>query len=90
MVHHRLAGALGILGANGGDDGGMMAVQQAVILLGKIDRPPDAALKLLHRVKNGLHQVEPDDVVGGPGNDNMQIGVEVLGGELSRQIFLHA
>ncbi len=39
---------------------------------------PDAALELLHGIKNPLHEVKPDDVVSGPGNLKMQFGIQIF------------
>ena len=67
----------------------MVGEQGAVVLLGQVDRPPDAALELLHGIEDGLHQVQPDDVVGGPGDNDVQVGVQILGGLEPVDVRLH-
>jgi hypothetical protein len=88
--HHCIAGGLRISGINRFKNPSVMPAEHVVVIIGDINRPPDRLLEFLHGVKNILHQVQPNDVVGGAGNNDMEVGIQVLGWVQSLQIALHA
>lgn len=57
VVVHGVACPYGIPGLDGLEYAQVMAEEQVVIVLCDVDRPPDTLLKLLHGVKQALHQV---------------------------------
>ena len=67
-----------------------MAVEQLVVFSGEVDRPPDSTLELFHGIKQALHQVQPDNVMGGTGDDDVQVGIQVFRRQLSFEVTFHA
>ena len=48
-----------------------MPAEDMVIIASYINRSPDRLLEFLHGIENTLHQVQPDDVLGGASDSDM-------------------